>query len=1026
MRHAIFYIFLLFVLNIGAQKPTLVLPTLHTNPILDMSFSVDGALLVTTSINEVKLWESGTGKLILTILGRKNEGYAAAEIAPNKQLLLTTGNCFPINGLGSQPAVLRLWEVGTGQELRPLQALPTGFCVTSLAISPKSSLAAISVVTDKGLSGTVVYNLKNGKEVNRFIREGKASFSADEKQLIFQESNSLTAVSINNGKEDQLLAEGCLDFSIQKDTLCVLTMGKSIKKIHLPSKRLIEKFFTGTAAASWSFRSSLSRLSSDGKQYLKVFDQTISDPGGKLRRYRFQFSRTADRSVLRDIILEDSLDAQLISSPDLQLLVAAPYLTDDMGVFDVAPNIVAYSLADGSFRYDFGLERLRRAAKANFFPPRFEVYNEGRLILIRRSPPNHSSVFLTQTGQLFPIASETDLSKYTKGEDLKADSRWEIKCEDGISYHLYDAQSEEALAVLLIAEPDIAWQPNVSNTWAITTPSGLFDASPDMMQDLHYVVNTEIIELDQLKERYYEPRLLAKIFGLNEDAIRQADGLEQVDLYPEIEATLDTQANQLLINLTPRDGGIGQLSLYIGGKEAAQDVNPERKKKLNVNLSDYAHRLLPNQDNTIQLLAYNKAGWLKSGFIPVRYPEAMLRARGSTSNTATVSLGDNPSLYAIVVGTSNYQGDALDLKFADRDATYFSQAIRATAPGIFENRTHVYLLNTDPNDPLRINSAEKENIQNIFDDIATKAKAQDILMVYFSGHGVNYGNAENTQFYYLTKDVSSENLSDPAVRQNFAISSEELTTWINKIPALKQVMIFDACNAGQIVDDFANARNLGSSQIRALERMKDRTGMFILTGSAADKASFESNQFDQGLLTYSLLDGMRGGAIFEDVRIDVMTLFQHARNKVPNLAKELSGDQTPVLHFPKGGASFDIGTTHRSAEIPIASSKLVFIRSNFQEEALFSDVLGLDNAVANYLNQLTLGGQSPFVYAHKGENPDAYSIKGRYTLVNEEIALRARLFKGEKAQGTLMQISGHKNNLTALVQKLFRAVDRHL
>ncbi len=1014
------------MLGLPAQKPTLVLPTLHTNPILDMSFSADGGLLVSTSINEVKLWEASTGKLILTILGRNNEGYAEAEIAADKQLLLTAGNCFPIDGLGSQSPALRLWEVATGKELRVLQALPAGFCVTSLAISPKSDLAAISIITDKGQAGAVVYNLKNGKEVNRFIRKGEATFSADGKQLFFKESNSLVVVNINNSKEEQLLAEGCLDFSIQKDTLIVLTLGKSIKKILLPSKQLIENFFTGSSSGDWSFRSSLSRLSTDGKQYLKVFDQAVSGPGSKLRRYRFQFSRIADQSLLRELVLEASLDAQLITSPDFQLLVAAPYLTDDTGVFDVAPSIVAYSLLDGRFRCDFGLERLRRAARANFFPPRFEVYNEGRLILIRRSPPVHSSVFLTQTGQLFPLASERDLLQYTKGEELKADSRWKIKCEDGISYHLYDAQSGEELAILLVAEPDNLAIPNLSNTWAITTPSGLFDASPDMMQDLHYVVNTEIIELDQLKERYYEPRLLAKIFGLNEDAIRQADGLEQVDLFPVVEATLDTQANRLLIRLTPRDGGIGQLSLFIGGKEADQDINPDRKKELNVDLSNYAHRLLPNQDNTIQLLSYNKAGWLKSGFIPVRYPEAMLRARGVANNTGTLSLGDNPSLYAIVVGTSDYQGDALDLKFADRDATYFSQAIQTTAPGIFEGRTYVYLLNTDPNDPLRLNSAEKTNIEQIFAEIATKAKAQDILMVYFSGHGVNYGTAENTQFYYLTQDVSSENLSDPTVRQNFAISSEELTDWINKIPALKQVMIFDACNAGRIVDDLANAKNLGSSQIRALERMKDRTGMFILTGSAADKASFESNQFGQGLLTYSLLDGMRGGAIFEDIRIDVMTLFQHARNKVPELAKELSGDQTPILHFPKGGASFDIGTTDRSAEIPIASSKLLFIRSDFQDEELFVDVLDLDQAVANYFNQLTLGGQSPFVYSHKGENPDAYSIKGRYTILQEEIALQARLFKGKQPQGALMEISGSKSNLSALVQKLFRAVDRHL
>ncbi|HUF05618.1 MAG TPA: WD40 repeat domain-containing protein, partial [Aridibacter sp.] len=48
--------------------------------------------------------------------------------------------------------------------------------------------------------------------------------------------------------------------------------------------------------------------------------------------------------------------------------------------------------------------------------------------------------------------------------------------------------------------------------WAVTTPGGLFDASPGGRDTLHYVVGLETVTLEQMKEAYYVPGLLQKIF----------------------------------------------------------------------------------------------------------------------------------------------------------------------------------------------------------------------------------------------------------------------------------------------------------------------------------------------------------------------------------------------------------------------------------------------------------------------------------------------------------------------------------
>jgi uncharacterized caspase-like protein len=56
---------------------------------------------------------------------------------------------------------------------------------------------------------------------------------------------------------------------------------------------------------------------------------------------------------------------------------------------------------------------------------------------------------------------------------------------------------------------------------------------------------------------------------------------------------------------------------------------------------------------------------------------------------------------------------------------------------------------------------------------------------------------------------------------------------------------------------------------RAIERAKDRAGLYVLMGSAPDAMSYEANQYNQGLLTYALLEGMSGRALREEHFVDV-------------------------------------------------------------------------------------------------------------------------------------------------------------
>ncbi|MCA0237702.1 MAG: caspase family protein [Bacteroidetes bacterium] len=562
--------------------------------------------------------------------------------------------------------------------------------------------------------------------------------------------------------------------------------------------------------------------------------------------------------------------------------------------------------------------------------------------------------------------------------------------------------------------------------WAVTTPSGLFDASPGAMELMYFIIGDEVIELEQLKERYYEPGLLSKVMGLASGELRNVEQFKNLALYPKIKA--EVADNKLIIHLQAQNGGVGKLSLFVNGKEVEEDINPQRQTNLSIHLKTWEKYYRTDTLNTIALRAYNAEGWLKSQ--AYKLPYTYVRAKGQGDAGDAPTLGDaKPRLFALVVGTADYSGDKLDLKYADQDAASIAVAITAAGKELFGDGVQVQLFSTgifgENATPANNQISSKTNIRRAFETLATEARNTDVLLLYFSGHGVTYGEAEKAQFYYLSKDIASEDLSDPEVRSNFTISSEELTEWIKKIPALKQVLILDACNSGKIVESLAaiGQKELNPSQVRALDRMKDRTGMFILTGSAANKVSYEASQFGQGLLTYSLLEGMSGLALAPDKRVDVMTLFQYSRDKVPEMAKSINGIQTPILAFPANGSSFDIGIVNEKVKIPLAQVKPVFIRNNFQDDDAFEDVLGLTDALEQQFRKMTSkGGPSKIIYVDVKEYENAYSMKGRYRIAGNAVEVRVRLFKGKTLVGEEFKVNGVKDDLPGLVRSIMSEV----
>ena len=321
-----------------------------------------------------------------------------------------------------------------------------------------------------------------------------------------------------------------------------------------------------------------------------------------------------------------------------------------------------------------------------------------------------------------------------------------------------------------------------------------------------------------------------------------------------------------------------------------------------------------------------------------------------------------------------------------------------------------------------MNRKTKNNIKKAIDEITAKAEPIDLVLVYLAGHGKAIEEESNkSRFYYLTQSmISFRQLEDTTIRKLDAISQEELTDWLGEMGAKKKVMILDACNSGQVINTLIKDRSFSESQLVALDRMKDRTGMYILAGSAADRESFEATPFGQGLLTYSLLQGMQELATQDpNDEVDVLQLLRHAENQVPQLAKSVGVSQQPKMYNQDGLSSFPIGIVKDPSLIPVASPKPIILPPILTEEEEYEDILRLSQALEDYIKK-SIQKQGNYSFRDLRSFPEGYAVRGRYTLEGNTIRFTGLVFKGgKKISKSKFTVSGQRQELDLLVQEIF-------
>jgi WD40 repeat protein len=432
-----------------------------------------------------------------------------------------------------------------------------------------------------------------------------------------------------------------------------------------------------------------------------------------------------------------------------------------------------------------------------------------------------------------------------------------------------------------------------STDWVFVDANGRFDGTDIGMKRLYYLKGREVINLDKVYEKYYTPNLFQRLTNGEQFA-----PIPQNDLKPkpsgkilyvekkrnlEVEEDTPTYANttgvaEITVVASAPDDTVDEIRLFHNGKVITvatrgmfvTDNDGADSKKYTVNL-------LPGQNNF-------RAVVLNSERTESDADEILVNYTGSTNNTpveikpdknnaATVAvINKNATLHLIVVGINEYQNKSMSLNYALADATSFKEEVEKDAKTIISTIKTYFVTNS---------TADKTGITNAFKEVQQNAKAQDVFIFYYAGHGVI---GKDKEFYLVPTNVSDLKNVQAELEQK-GIASKQLQQYAIDIQAQKQLFILDAC---QSAGAFEKLLTNDGDQQKTLAVVARSTGTHWMAASGAMQYANEFSTLGHGAFTYVLLQALKGEAA-NNKMITVNGLKSFLQVQVPLLMKKYNG-----------------------------------------------------------------------------------------------------------------------------------------
>jgi len=249
-----------------------------------------------------------------------------------------------------------------------------------------------------------------------------------------------------------------------------------------------------------------------------------------------------------------------------------------------------------------------------------------------------------------------------------------------------------------------------------------------------------------------------------------------------------------------------------------------------------------------------------------------------------------PARHAIIIGAGSFEAnkntdkkdDIPSLPQCDTDAEILYGVLTDPGKGMFEKENVVLLTGRD---------ATKDRIVEELDELSNRIDKEDLVVVYFSGHGATDSKG---RAFWVTHDTDINRLFSTGLRQLI------ITDLLNELVASRVVTIIDACYA-------ASTANLASSSKAPLINVKklyndfSGKGRVIIAAADGNEESLVINKSDhpgngQSVFSWHLSQGLSGAADANlDGVITVDEIWDHVKDRTSVTARKLRGKQTPTI-----------------------------------------------------------------------------------------------------------------------------------
>ncbi|WP_193198175.1 caspase, EACC1-associated type [Nostoc sp. MG11] len=247
---------------------------------------------------------------------------------------------------------------------------------------------------------------------------------------------------------------------------------------------------------------------------------------------------------------------------------------------------------------------------------------------------------------------------------------------------------------------------------------------------------------------------------------------------------------------------------------------------------------------------------------------------------------------ALVIGVSDYEPDLTPLPGSARDIEAMQRVLQHPDVGGFD-------------DVKMLSNPTPQEMQEAIETLFSGRKKDDLVLLFFSGHGVKDDNGK----LHLATRMTRKTPQGELIRAT-AVPASFVQDIMSNSRSKRQVVILDCCFSGAFAEGWL-AKDDGSVDVKS---QLGGEGRAVLTSSTSTQYSFEQEGSDLSTYTRYLVEGIATGAadLDSDGVVSIDELHEYAKGKVQEAAPAMK----PEIYAVKEGYKI------RLSQAPIEDPKL--------------------------------------------------------------------------------------------------------